>query len=179
MKPESDVLREGWETWAKTNTAELAFAEPALPDELSDHAQDVWEPLLAIADLAGGDWPKRAACRRGRVVHNRGEDEKSIGRRLLADIRDVFDDPDRDDPHDEAHGHVIASGALATTLAAVEGAPWAEWSHDDKPIRRRRSQECSALSTSGRPVQGPRPEGSRVPARRLRGRLAPTPARER
>ena len=32
-------------------------ARPALPDELDDRAQDVWEPLLAIADLAGGDWP--------------------------------------------------------------------------------------------------------------------------
>ena len=26
-------------------------------DQLSDRAQDVWEPLLAIADLAAGDWP--------------------------------------------------------------------------------------------------------------------------
>jgi len=35
---------------------ELALARPDLPDELRDREQDVWEPLLAIADLAGGAW---------------------------------------------------------------------------------------------------------------------------
>jgi hypothetical protein len=39
---------------------DLATAEPDLPDELSDRQQDVWEPLLAIADAGGGDWPERA-----------------------------------------------------------------------------------------------------------------------
>jgi hypothetical protein len=27
--------------------------------ELEDRAADTWEPLLMIADLAGGDWPQR------------------------------------------------------------------------------------------------------------------------
>ena len=38
----------------------IAAACPAIPDELNDRAADVWEPLLAIADIAGGDWPARA-----------------------------------------------------------------------------------------------------------------------
>lgn len=38
----------------------LSYASPHLPDELDDRAQDCWEPLLAIADLAGGGWPVRA-----------------------------------------------------------------------------------------------------------------------
>ncbi len=31
-----------------------------LPDTLGDRAQDNWEPLLAIADIAQGDWPQLA-----------------------------------------------------------------------------------------------------------------------
>jgi len=53
-------LRQELETWAVDNIATLAAARPELPDELGDRAQDVWEPLLAIAELAGGDWPERA-----------------------------------------------------------------------------------------------------------------------
>lgn len=30
------------------------------PESLSDRAADIWEPLLVLADLAGGDWPERA-----------------------------------------------------------------------------------------------------------------------
>jgi len=39
---------------------DVAQARPALPEELNDRAQDSWEPLLAIADLAGGAWPRLA-----------------------------------------------------------------------------------------------------------------------
>ena len=38
----------------------IGTAEPALPSELNDRAADIWEPLLVIADLAGGSWPVRA-----------------------------------------------------------------------------------------------------------------------
>ena len=31
-----------------------------MPDGIEDRNADVWEALLAVADLAGGDWPKRA-----------------------------------------------------------------------------------------------------------------------
>ena len=43
----------------------LEEAEPTMPDGIEDRAEDAWEPLLAIADEAGGDWPEkaRAACR--------------------------------------------------------------------------------------------------------------------
>jgi putative DNA primase/helicase len=35
----------------------IATARPEIPTVLNDRAADIWEPLLAIADLAGGDWP--------------------------------------------------------------------------------------------------------------------------
>lgn len=38
----------------------LPAARPELPDALSDRQQYDAEPLLAIADATGGDWPQAA-----------------------------------------------------------------------------------------------------------------------
>jgi Protein of unknown function (DUF3631) len=71
----------------------LEATDPELPVE--DRAADVWAPLVAIADLAGGDWPARA--RKAALVFTREADadavEESLSVRLLADLRTVFTDP--------------------------------------------------------------------------------------
>jgi hypothetical protein len=58
------TLRESARSWGAERTEALALARPELPEELDDRAQDAWEPLLAIADAAGGSWPEtsRAAA---------------------------------------------------------------------------------------------------------------------
>jgi hypothetical protein len=61
---ERDVAREAAEiaarlaAWCAVNLERLRQARPEIPAELTDRQADVCEPLLAIADLAGGDWPK-------------------------------------------------------------------------------------------------------------------------
>jgi hypothetical protein len=42
------------------NAAAIASATPSIPPDLNDRASDIWEPLFALADLAGGHWPKTA-----------------------------------------------------------------------------------------------------------------------
>ena len=42
------------------HAAEIAAARPEIPKSLNDRAADIWETLLALADLAGGEWPKLA-----------------------------------------------------------------------------------------------------------------------
>jgi Protein of unknown function (DUF3631) len=162
--PDADKLRERWEAWAQAHTNELADAEPDLPDESSDRQQDVWEPLLAIAELAGGAWPERARDAAVELYRNRDKDEESVGRRLLADILTVFDDPERDDPVDDEKGPAITSGALAAALAALEGSPWAEWRRDNKPIT------ATAVARKLRPF-GIRPDQHWVCGRKIRGYL--------
>ncbi len=79
-------LRDGLEHWASTCLDPLWAAEPRLPDELDDRAADAWEPLLAIADLAGGDSPSGAG-RRPRAPGRRGGcglARRAIARRLAA-----------------------------------------------------------------------------------------------
>src|SRR5919199_5450082 len=83
-------LRDAATAWAEANIERLSSAEPQLPDELDDRAQDIIEPLLAIADEVGGEWPERA--REAAVKLLSGEEREgtdSLGVRLLRDVRDL------------------------------------------------------------------------------------------
>jgi putative DNA primase/helicase len=59
-------------------------ARPVLPDALNDRAQDNWEPLLAIADQAGGEWP-RLAREAALKISGAENDSVSLSAELLAD----------------------------------------------------------------------------------------------
>jgi Protein of unknown function (DUF3631) len=96
----------------------LTEARPVLPDELDDRAQDVWEPLFAIADRAGGDWPERARRAAIALSGNGARAEESAGIQLLADIRGILDLREADR---------ISSATLAEALHEIEESPWSEW----------------------------------------------------
>jgi hypothetical protein len=74
----------------------LEDARPDLPAELDDRAQDAAEPLLAIADLAAGDWPDRARPAIVELHGGRELDDESSGVRLLFDVKSVFEERDTD-----------------------------------------------------------------------------------
>jgi putative DNA primase/helicase len=95
----------------------LKVARPYLPEAMSDRQQDISEPLAAIADLAGGEWPSRM---RDALLELFGASsaDGSIGVQLLRDIRSVFE---------EKGVERIASADLAAALCEIEGQPWAEW----------------------------------------------------
>jgi len=68
---------------------------PEMPPEIVDRDADCWEPLISVADAAGGGWPDRARCNAVTLVMlNREEREESLGIRLLSDMRVVFGDDD-------------------------------------------------------------------------------------
>ena len=76
-------LRESLSGWARQHLHELQHAQPAMP--LEDRAADTWEPLIAIADLAGGDWPARARARRRDHDRCRGPaGRRHLGQRAAA-----------------------------------------------------------------------------------------------
>jgi hypothetical protein len=119
-QPLVDALA-GWATPELIDT--LEDADPQLPDELGDREQDICEPLVAIADLAGGDWPVRA---RASFVHvfadaRAAAVSESHGTRLLADLRDLFD----------ADGDRISSIRLVGQLNALDERPWGGWNNGD------------------------------------------------
>ena len=53
------VLRRKFARFVADNEARLREPSPRLAID-NDRAKDMWEPLLALADAAGGDWPQRA-----------------------------------------------------------------------------------------------------------------------
>jgi Protein of unknown function (DUF3631) len=125
VEPEAEELRERIEAWALANLDALIDGEPDLPDELSDREQEVWEPLLAIADLAGGGWKKRARDAAKTLAKAKGRIDESRGVLLLGDIRRVFKDKGVER---------IFSGDLVNALNAIEESGWGGW-HDGSGMR--------------------------------------------
>ena len=58
------IISERMTLWASQNLDDLGSHVPDVPDYLSPREAELWEPLLSIADLVGGDWPElaRQAC---------------------------------------------------------------------------------------------------------------------
>jgi Protein of unknown function (DUF3631) len=73
--------------WASSASVEW----PELPNEIEDRDADVWEPLVAIADAIGGEWPARARAAGVALVAESKDVEASLGIRLLADLRAIFE----------------------------------------------------------------------------------------
>ncbi len=90
------------------------YSPPPLP--VDDRAADVWEPLVAVADAAGGEWPDRA--RRACLALVRGDDdEPGLAQKLLADLRAIWGD-------DERH---LPTAVILERLACLDESPWADY----------------------------------------------------
>ena len=76
--------------WAIDNAEALKDAEPEMPPGFDNRLGDNYRLLLAIADLAGGEWPERA--REAAQGLSGAGNTASTGTRLLADIRAAFDE---------------------------------------------------------------------------------------
>jgi hypothetical protein len=85
-------LARRWAGYAQSHpelAASLSGAYPDLPAELNDRACDSWEPLLAIADAAGGEWPGFAR-RAAKHLTGSDEDMDDLGVQLLTDLQRVW-----------------------------------------------------------------------------------------
>jgi Protein of unknown function (DUF3631) len=60
--PEGEKLGRRLAAWADLVSEQAVDTWPDMPPGVEDRAADVWEALLAIADLAGGHWPEDARC---------------------------------------------------------------------------------------------------------------------
>jgi hypothetical protein len=124
-----NTLRGRLTTWARAHLAELERATPQMP--LEDRAADTWEPLVAIADLAAGDWPARARAAATVLAADAAEQDTdtSLGLRLLADLHTVFTEERLDtkavldrlcrldeSPWEDLRGKRLDARALATLL---------------------------------------------------------------
>lgn len=130
-------LRQRAARWADDHLDELREADPEVPRLLPDRPADCWRPLLAIADVAGGDWPQRARQAAEAMSGDAFNDDQEPGVELLRDLHALLC------PSPEASGGLpalvpVAQGLLATAdlvkaLTALPDRPWSTW-RGDKPI---------------------------------------------
>lgn len=112
-----ETLAEKLCRFAEDHREAVRKARPDLPAKLNDRAQDNWEPLLAIADVAGGLWPSLA---RAAALKLSGASESSltIGVELLSDIQEVWEAKRVDR---------ISTADLIAALCEDEEKPWATY----------------------------------------------------
>lgn len=117
-----DELRRKAARWAADNKPRLEKADPMVPDTLSDRARDNWTPLLAIAEIAGGDWPDRATSSARRLSSR--DDDEGEAEMLLQDLRAIFSQEDAE---------ALWTETIIEALIEIEGRPWADLTRG-KPI---------------------------------------------
>lgn len=139
--------------WADTIRQDVTDAWPEMPATIEDRDSDVWEPLLAVADAAGNDWPERARCSAVALVAASKAATPSLGIRLLADLRDVF-----------KGAEALSTEDVLSGLLAVEEAPWNEIARG-KPLNPRGlAQRLKQYGVSSRNI---RTEGAVLKGYRL------------
>ncbi|WP_395110577.1 DUF3631 domain-containing protein [Actinomadura sp. SCN-SB] len=114
-EPEGWKIRAMLADWVTTQVERLAEAWPEMPPGITDRPADVWEPLLAIADAAGGEWPKRARDACVFLVKQGAHRGVSLGIRLLMDMHRIFDG-----------ARALFTETVLERLHKLEDAPWAE-----------------------------------------------------
>jgi Protein of unknown function (DUF3631) len=113
--------------WSNDNLTMIAGKRPSLPEALNDRQQDNWEILVAIADLAGGEWPglaRNAAL----SLSNAEDDTAPLSGQLLVDIHEIVK---------VSSGNGIFSKDLLDKLVALPESPWGECTRG-KPLTQNR-----------------------------------------
>jgi len=115
-RPALRELAERLAAWLRPDLAILEKAEPAMPVE--DRVADTWEPLVAVADHAGGDWPQRARTAVLALIAEAAENDQADSDSLaaLVDCRTAF-----------ADANALPTTELLRRLKADEEARWRDY----------------------------------------------------
>jgi hypothetical protein len=124
-RTQAEQLAQKLARFATDNLPALKDAAPVPANLASDRAEDNWEPLLAIADAAGGEWPERSRTAARSLSDNASALDDDLGIRLLSDIRSIFNRYALDR---------IPSATLCNSLAEIEDGPWSEFGRSRRPI---------------------------------------------
>ena len=155
-KPLVDALN----TWADEAVPILEPARPDIPEELGDRPADVWEPLLAIADMAGGEWPEWGRQSAIALSGKSAQEDDSLGVTLLKDIQKVFTDRKVDR---------LFSVDLASELANIEESSWGDM--HGRPLN------ASGLAKRLKPFNI-KPKQIRIAESTFKGYLSPNPPKD-
>lgn len=142
-EPEGNALRDRLADWACAVHSQVEGVFPEMPEGITDRPADVWEPLLAVADAAGGAWPERARAACVALVNAVADDDRaSLGVRLLTDLRDaVFCGADR-----------MPTAVILERLNAMDDAPWGDLDGQSLTARRLSRLLREYVTADNRPI---------------------------
>lgn len=117
------ILTKKLSRFSQDYSDKVRHAKPTLPDTLNDRAQDNWEPLFAIAEIAGEEWLQLARTAALKISINNDQSE-SVGVQLLFDIQEIYE------PQCIAR---FTTSELITALCKDDEKPWATYNRG-RPI---------------------------------------------
>jgi hypothetical protein len=120
--PQGQALCGRLASWARKVAVEAEAARPVLPVTVEDRQADAWEPLIAVADIVGGDWPELARKAAEALVAVSRDRPVSLNLRLLGDLRAVFFSNLQ--AVAQAKPKRLATKKILEDLCALDEAPW-------------------------------------------------------
>jgi hypothetical protein len=145
VQRDAEPLRDALSEWIGSVAEAVGEAEPEMPPGVANRSREIWEPLLAIADAAGGHWPDTARKACAHFVHESDQQPVTTGVRLLADLRTVFADRNADR---------LATVDILAALADLDEAPWGDINGPGRPLDARRlARELALYHVSPGPIR--------------------------
>jgi hypothetical protein len=129
VQRDAEPLRDALSAWVGGIAETVGEAEPEMPPGVANRAREIWEPLLAIADAAGGHWPHTARQACAHFVKEAEQQPVTTGVRLLTDLHTIFTDRNTDR---------LSTVDILTDLAEMDEAPWGDINGPGRPIDARR-----------------------------------------
>ena len=125
VAPKAKEISEALAAWAQRAEVIplLSDARPDSPQGLSDRAADISEPLLALADMAGGDWPDAARVALVKLCGETSTEDDNLPAKLLLACREIFAASGTD--------RLSSVELLKALVAREDDAPWAVWWESD------------------------------------------------
>jgi hypothetical protein len=121
------ILKERLVAWCQ-QVAKHIDLKVEMPPVITDRKADCWEPLFAIAEQAGGDWPERCKEAALFLISRREEHVETLDTRLLADLKAIFEDSGSDR---------LTTDALVKKLHDLPESPWGEDSKQKQKLTAR------------------------------------------
>lgn len=114
--PEVDALRHALAEWASCAAPGLVGVVPNLPAAIRNRPAELWSPLVAVADIVGGEWPQRSRRACIELERDRAGVEASDPVEVLRAMKTMFEQLDCD---------AMATADAVDRLNAIPDAPWA------------------------------------------------------
>jgi putative DNA primase/helicase len=128
--------------WALDNGQRFSKLRPEMP-ELQNRDGDNWEPLLAIAQLAGPEWFTRIKNAALKIV-GKTDSSPSLEQELLSDIQEVFNKKNVDR---------LSSVNLIDALLADELGPWQTYNRGKPITARQLARKLKPYSIHPKPIK--------------------------